>query len=159
MGSKGNSNKSGLNPDAPLFIPSAFKDVEDFSQEWWNLIQSSACFREYWLRERHEDSDGTISQVSDPLSNLPESLDEFLEVEMQLQKSFAPGFDDPVRHHQLESTTQDVQVNPETREKEDESRETASAAQSGCRPEDSSQQGSTKLKESDPNRDLTASVS
>lgn len=51
---------SSLNPNAPLFIPSFFQeqaevktewDVEDFSPEWWNLVQTSPEFCEFWMRE------------------------------------------------------------------------------------------------------------
>lgn len=52
---------SSLNPNAPLFIPSSAQmmhpddevmpewDVEDFSPEWWNLVQTSPEFCEFWL--------------------------------------------------------------------------------------------------------------
>ncbi|KAG9445445.1 hypothetical protein H6P81_016785 [Aristolochia fimbriata] len=42
---------SSLNPNAPLFVPWAYRTVEDFSDEWWQLVQSSAWFRDYWLQE------------------------------------------------------------------------------------------------------------
>ncbi|KAL0410582.1 UNVERIFIED_CONTAM: hypothetical protein Slati_3647900 [Sesamum latifolium] len=42
---------SALDPNAPIFIPSAYLTVEDFSDEWWDLVQSSPWFRDYWLRE------------------------------------------------------------------------------------------------------------
>lgn len=51
---------STLNPNAPLFIPSSFQvitevmpewNVEDFSPEWWNLVQTSPEFCEFWMRE------------------------------------------------------------------------------------------------------------
>ncbi|CAA2968012.1 Hypothetical predicted protein [Olea europaea subsp. europaea] len=40
---------STLNPNAPIFVPSAYLAVEDFSDQWWDLIQSSSSFRDYWL--------------------------------------------------------------------------------------------------------------
>ncbi|MCO5568998.1 hypothetical protein L7F22_022703 [Adiantum nelumboides] len=43
-----------LNPDAPFFVPVAFSAVEDFSAEWWHLVQNSPAFREYWLAERFD---------------------------------------------------------------------------------------------------------
>ncbi|MCL7027680.1 hypothetical protein MKW94_030117, partial [Papaver nudicaule] len=46
---------SSLNPNAPLFIPRAYQAVEDYSDEWWELIQSSPWFRDYWLRECFQD--------------------------------------------------------------------------------------------------------
>ncbi|MBA0814534.1 hypothetical protein Gohar_020360, partial [Gossypium harknessii] len=45
------SSFSTLNPNAPLFVPLAYRTVEDFSDEWWALVQSSPCFRDYWLQE------------------------------------------------------------------------------------------------------------
>ncbi|GLT89268.1 hypothetical protein SLE2022_072570 [Rubroshorea leprosula] len=48
--------KSTLNPNAPLFIPAAFRQVEDFSPEWWELVKTSAWFRDYWLNEHPEES-------------------------------------------------------------------------------------------------------
>ncbi|XP_022890962.1 protein EARLY RESPONSIVE TO DEHYDRATION 15-like [Olea europaea var. sylvestris] len=46
---------STLNPNAPIFVPSAYLAVEDFSDQWWDLIQSSSSFRDYWLRECFSD--------------------------------------------------------------------------------------------------------
>ncbi|KAF8036843.1 hypothetical protein BT93_C2535 [Corymbia citriodora subsp. variegata] len=43
---------STLNPNAPLFVPMAYRTVEDFSDEWWALVQTSPWFRDYWLQER-----------------------------------------------------------------------------------------------------------
>ncbi|KAJ7557816.1 hypothetical protein O6H91_04G011400 [Diphasiastrum complanatum] len=43
---------STLNPYAPSFFPSAFIETEDFSPKWWNLVQNSPDFRDYWLLER-----------------------------------------------------------------------------------------------------------
>ncbi|KAL0401131.1 UNVERIFIED_CONTAM: hypothetical protein Slati_4143000 [Sesamum latifolium] len=49
---------SALNPNAPIFVPSAYLAVEDFSDEWWDLVQSSPWFRDYWLRECFSDFTG-----------------------------------------------------------------------------------------------------
>ncbi|KAJ7949284.1 Protein early responsive to dehydration 15-like [Quillaja saponaria] len=49
---------STLNPNAPLFIPTAFRQVEDFSPQWWELVKSSAWFRDYWLSQNQEDDFG-----------------------------------------------------------------------------------------------------
>lgn len=48
---------STLNPNAPIFVPSAYRAVEDFSDQWWHLIRSSPWFRDYWLRECYADID------------------------------------------------------------------------------------------------------
>lgn len=48
-------SSSTLNPNAPLFVPMDFRAVEDFSDQWWDLVHSSPWFRDYWLRERFQD--------------------------------------------------------------------------------------------------------
>lgn len=53
--------RSGLNPNAPIFIPqAAFSEVEDFSPEWWDLVKTSPLFRDFWL-SRHQEDDFTSS--------------------------------------------------------------------------------------------------
>ncbi|KAM6570778.1 hypothetical protein CsatB_018763 [Cannabis sativa] len=53
------SSSSSLNPNAPLFVPAALKQVEDFSPEWWELVKTSPWFRDYWLSQnQEEDFDG-----------------------------------------------------------------------------------------------------
>ncbi|KAL0339723.1 UNVERIFIED_CONTAM: protein EARLY RESPONSIVE TO DEHYDRATION 15 [Sesamum radiatum] len=46
--------RSTLNPNAPLFIPAAVKQVEDFSPEWWSLVNTSTWFRNYWISQHEE---------------------------------------------------------------------------------------------------------
>ncbi|EYU20079.1 hypothetical protein MIMGU_mgv1a015167mg [Erythranthe guttata] len=46
---------SALNPNAPMFVPSAYRTVEDFSDQWWDLVHSSPWFCDYWLRECFSD--------------------------------------------------------------------------------------------------------
>ncbi|XP_047327278.1 protein EARLY RESPONSIVE TO DEHYDRATION 15-like [Impatiens glandulifera] len=46
---------STLNPDAPMYVPTAYRAVEDFSDEWWSLVHSSPWFHDYWLQERFVD--------------------------------------------------------------------------------------------------------
>jgi hypothetical protein len=48
-------SSSTLNPNAPSFVPLAYRAVEDFSEQWWALVQSSPWFRDYWLEERFQD--------------------------------------------------------------------------------------------------------
>lgn len=45
------SPSSALNPDAPPFVPLAYRAVEDFSDQWWELVKTTSWFRDYWLRE------------------------------------------------------------------------------------------------------------
>ncbi|CAN6200135.1 unnamed protein product [Urochloa humidicola] len=42
---------SSLNPNAPLFIPAAYRQVEDYSPEWWELVKTTAWFRDHWFRQ------------------------------------------------------------------------------------------------------------
>lgn len=49
--------RSNLNPNAPLFIPAAFRQVEDFSPEWWQLVTTSTWYHDYWLSQ-HQGEDG-----------------------------------------------------------------------------------------------------
>ncbi|CAD6222735.1 unnamed protein product [Miscanthus lutarioriparius] len=42
---------SSLNPNAQLFIPAAYRQVEDFSPEWWELVKTTAWFRDHWFRQ------------------------------------------------------------------------------------------------------------
>ncbi|VVB01195.1 unnamed protein product [Arabis nemorensis] len=40
---------STLNPNAPVFDPVGFREVEDFSPNWWDLVTTSKWFRDFWL--------------------------------------------------------------------------------------------------------------
>uniref|UniRef100_A0A7N0UUF9 Uncharacterized protein n=1 Tax=Kalanchoe fedtschenkoi TaxID=63787 RepID=A0A7N0UUF9_KALFE len=42
---------SSLNPNAAPFVPQAYRAVEDFSEAWWELVQSSPWFCDYWMNE------------------------------------------------------------------------------------------------------------
>ncbi|XP_059457578.1 protein EARLY RESPONSIVE TO DEHYDRATION 15-like isoform X2 [Corylus avellana] len=61
------SSSSTLNPNAPSFVPLAYRTVEDFSEQWWNLVQSSPWFRAYWLQERFQDpqNDPNLSDIDE----------------------------------------------------------------------------------------------
>nr|DAD42557.1 TPA_asm: hypothetical protein HUJ06_000787 [Nelumbo nucifera] len=72
--------RSTLNPNAPLFIPAAYRQVEDFSPEWWELVKTSTWFRDYWLAQ-HQEEETFISTPNDDDDGvdiadlLPESFD------------------------------------------------------------------------------------
>ncbi|KAK9284038.1 hypothetical protein L1049_012298 [Liquidambar formosana] len=86
--------KSKLNPDAPLFIPAAFRQVEDFSPEWWELIKTSTWFHGYWLSQHQEEEifGGNAYDDDDDVAKLlPETFDlgideEFSYLEAQLEE-------------------------------------------------------------------------
>ncbi|KAE8684942.1 hypothetical protein F3Y22_tig00111105pilonHSYRG00777 [Hibiscus syriacus] len=80
------SVSSTLNPHAPLFVPLAYRMVEDFSDHWWALVQSSPCFRDYWLQERFHDPQN--DDVDDLL--FPDDLDDIFD-------QFDDGFVDPIQ--------------------------------------------------------------
>ncbi|PON79085.1 Ataxin-2, C-terminal [Parasponia andersonii] len=65
---RSSSSSSTLNPNAPMFVPLAYRTVEDFSDEWWALVQSSPWFRDYWLQERYCDpqTDPSFLDIYDP---------------------------------------------------------------------------------------------
>jgi len=76
---------SSLNPDAPLFVPAAFRQVEDFSPQWWDLVKSTAWFRDHWYHEHQQLDDMAESllaleaeDVGDLAGLLPDAIDEDL---------------------------------------------------------------------------------
>ena len=71
------SGRTTLNPNAPLFIPNAYRQVEDFSPEWWELVKTSTWFRDFWLSQHPEESFvGNAGADDDDLADfLPEDLD------------------------------------------------------------------------------------
>ncbi|KAM4080023.1 hypothetical protein ACJW30_09G160800 [Castanea mollissima] len=98
--------RSTLNPNAPLFIPAAFRQVEDFSPEWWQLITTSTWYRDYWLSQ-HQGEDGFYDNAEVDFNSvnvadlLPESFDfddddDFSSMEAQfeefIQSSETEGF-------------------------------------------------------------------
>jgi hypothetical protein len=75
---------STLNPNAPLFVPAAHRRVvEDFSPEWWSLVQNCPEFREQWVQERlplieeQEMFEADLDEIAD--------LDEFLEYQNEME--------------------------------------------------------------------------
>ncbi|KAJ9695467.1 hypothetical protein PVL29_010777 [Vitis rotundifolia] len=73
--------RSTLNPNAPLFIPAAFRQVEDFSPEWWQLITTSTWFRDYWLSQHQEEDIFNCNNADDEFDGndiadlLPDAFD------------------------------------------------------------------------------------
>ncbi|XP_078435997.1 protein EARLY RESPONSIVE TO DEHYDRATION 15-like [Wolffia australiana] len=98
--------KSTLNPNAPLFVPAAFQQVEDFSPEWWELVKTTSWFRDYWFHEHQKledfsDNSYQFSEEDNDLANLlPDTLDlGILEedgeesLHQKLTHDFNPGLD------------------------------------------------------------------
>ncbi|XP_022993472.1 uncharacterized protein LOC111489472 isoform X2 [Cucurbita maxima] len=63
-----------LNPNAPIFIPYALRNVEDFSPKWWELVTTSPWFQYYWLSQHQEDD-------FDSSTNDLVTTEEFLDLE------------------------------------------------------------------------------
>ncbi|KAJ6428112.1 hypothetical protein OIU84_023519 [Salix udensis] len=76
------SERSALNPNAPLFIPNVYRQVEDFSPEWWELVKTSSWFSDFWLSQHPEGCfDGSAGADDDLMNLLPEDLDAGIEEE------------------------------------------------------------------------------
>lgn len=86
------SERSTLNPNAPLFIPAAFRQVEDFSPEWYQLVKTSTWFHDYWLsqqQQRENEFVGNASNDFDIVDMLPDSIDtdeDMLSMEAQYEQ-------------------------------------------------------------------------
>jgi hypothetical protein len=103
---------SALNPNAPLFIPAALRQVEDFSPQWWELVKTSTWFHDYWLSQYMEedfeecaDNDTTNDDMENMLSetfDLGIEEDDFKFLENEFEKLVmsdeaqeCPVMDDP----------------------------------------------------------------
>ncbi|KAA8518073.1 hypothetical protein F0562_015547 [Nyssa sinensis] len=93
--------RSTLNPNAPLFIPAAVRQVEDFSPEWWELVTTSTWFHDYWLGE-HQGEDGFYGNDEDEFDGqdiadlLPDTIDlvtdeDFSNMEAQFEEFIQSG--------------------------------------------------------------------
>ncbi|MED6188769.1 Protein EARLY RESPONSIVE TO DEHYDRATION 15 [Stylosanthes scabra] len=73
--------RSTLNPNAPLYIPAAFRQVEDFSPEWWQLVTTLTWYHEYWLSQQqveggfYGEDDGFDQDGNDVVDLLPDVFD------------------------------------------------------------------------------------
>ncbi|XP_061362985.1 protein EARLY RESPONSIVE TO DEHYDRATION 15-like isoform X1 [Gastrolobium bilobum] len=88
--------RSTLNPNAPLYIPAAFRQVEDFSPEWWQLVTTLTWYQDYWLSQQQEEGVfyGNVGENgydgNDVVDLLPDTFDldagEDLSMEAQLEE-------------------------------------------------------------------------
>ncbi|KAJ6838424.1 protein EARLY RESPONSIVE TO DEHYDRATION 15 [Iris pallida] len=67
--------RSTLNPNAPLFIPAAYKQVEDFSPEWWELVNTTGWYRNHWFQQHQVEESFECEDVEDVANLLPDSID------------------------------------------------------------------------------------
>ncbi|CAL1385761.1 unnamed protein product [Linum trigynum] len=95
--------RSTLNPDAPLFIPAAYRQVEDFSPEWWQLVTTTTWFKDYWLSQ-HQEQEGYFNNVAeedyDVAGLLPDTFD--LDVVGEDFSSFEVQFDEFLESYETE---------------------------------------------------------
>ncbi|KAH9610551.1 hypothetical protein KSS87_011116 [Heliosperma pusillum] len=79
------SPPSKLNPNAPIFIPmKSYLTVEDFSDDWWDLVHSSPFFRDYWLQDCYDD-DSTPTFPDNDDFDLPD-FDAFFDLYLPSQQ-------------------------------------------------------------------------
>ncbi|KFK22116.1 hypothetical protein AALP_AAs39140U000300 [Arabis alpina] len=65
---------STLNPNAPVFDPVGFREVDDFSPKWFELVKTSKWFRDFWLSYNSEyDFD-----AGDEFSDIEEEFEEMI---------------------------------------------------------------------------------
>ncbi|GAU17930.1 hypothetical protein TSUD_330540 [Trifolium subterraneum] len=85
--------RSTLNPNAPLYIPAAFRHVEDFSPEWWQLVTTLTWYHDYWVSQQNDDEgfyDDDEFDGNDVIDMLPDAfdldVDDDLSIEAQLEE-------------------------------------------------------------------------
>ena len=90
------SAASSLNPDAPMFIPAAFRRVEDYSPEWWELVKTTAWFRDHWFHQHqlYEEFVNDAGDVDDVAALLPDDSVDLLDAD---DLFYAPS--QPDLHH------------------------------------------------------------
>jgi len=66
-----------------MFIPAAFRRVEDYSPEWYELVKTTAWFRDHWFRQQqlYEDLADDSSSVDDVAALLPDDSVDLLDAD------------------------------------------------------------------------------
>ncbi|OIW11485.1 hypothetical protein TanjilG_26851 [Lupinus angustifolius] len=70
--------RSTLNPNAPIYIPAAFRQVDDFSPEWWQLVTTLTWYHDFWLNQQHGDGSFYVQDgfdSNDAVDLLPDAFD------------------------------------------------------------------------------------
>ncbi len=67
--------RSTLNPNAPLYIPAAFRQVEDFSPEWWQLVTTLTWYHDFWLSQQQGEGGFYDEDGFDVGDLLPDAFD------------------------------------------------------------------------------------
>ncbi|XP_074356093.1 protein EARLY RESPONSIVE TO DEHYDRATION 15-like [Apium graveolens] len=74
-----------MNPNGPLFISAALRQVKGFSSEWWQLMKTPTWFYNYWLSQQHEDGVFFVydeDDLEDIVDLLPDAIDLGIEKEI-----------------------------------------------------------------------------
>jgi hypothetical protein len=87
---------SGLNPYAAPFVPVAYRAVEDYSPEWWQLMETTPWFRDYWFRECFLDPE----LVDNYEPSLPDDVDALFYLSLG-ERLFMPQFNFSVVYPQF----------------------------------------------------------
>uniref|UniRef100_J3MNS6 Ataxin-2 C-terminal domain-containing protein n=1 Tax=Oryza brachyantha TaxID=4533 RepID=J3MNS6_ORYBR len=93
------ASASSLNPNAPLYIPAAYRQVEDFSPEWWELVKTTAWFRDHWFRQHQmyeEAEEQQQQQQHDVAALLPDDSLDLLDMVDTDDLFYTP---EPLHHH------------------------------------------------------------
>ncbi|GMP86605.1 hypothetical protein CsSME_00039321 [Camellia sinensis var. sinensis] len=98
--------RSTLNPNAPLFIPAAVRQVEDFSPEWWELVTTASWFRDYWLSQQ-QGEDGLAMDAEAMMKNL--SLSKSLKEKSPRSLESARYWEKPAKCVSPKSSTRRIQ--------------------------------------------------
>ncbi|KAI4348644.1 hypothetical protein L6164_009344 [Bauhinia variegata] len=104
--------RSTLNPNAPLFVPAAFHQVEDFSPEWWQLITTLTWYRDYWVSQHQGLYDNAEDEFdsNDAVDFLPDTFD--LDVDEDFS-SLEAQFEEFIQSSETEETGPNSFVEPE----------------------------------------------
>lgn len=94
------SQKSSLNPNAAPFVPASYKAVEDFSSEWWDLVQNEGWYRDYWLsqqqlqQQEEEDTDAFFSAFHEESEQHHDDNNDDNDIANLLPSTLDLGFDE-----------------------------------------------------------------
>ncbi|GMI64767.1 hypothetical protein HRI_000146000 [Hibiscus trionum] len=97
--------RSTLNPNAPLFIPAVYRQVEDFSPEWWELVTTSTWYRDYWMMQHQEDGFYNNAEEEDGTDIADLLPDTFDLIEDEDLFGIDLEFEDLVQSYEMETTS------------------------------------------------------
>ncbi|GMI84660.1 CTC-Interacting Domain 1, LIGHT STRESS-REGULATED 1, LIGHT STRESS RESPONSE DEFICIENT 1 [Hibiscus trionum] len=99
---------STLNPNAPLFVPAVYRQVEDFSPEWWQLVTTTAWYQDYWISQ-HQDEDGFYDNTEDDVLDGNDIADWLEDTFDLVAEEDLPGmdlqFEEFMQSHEMETAS------------------------------------------------------